>query len=65
VLQQRKLNLRMMRAHMKISGCFRTLAGARVFAKIRSLISTARKHGLGILHAISLPPDQLILAFSN
>ncbi len=55
----------MMRAHMKISGCFRTLAGARVFAKIRSLISTARKHGLGILHAISLPPDQLILAFSN
>jgi transposase len=57
--------LRMMKARMKISGCFRTLAGARVFAKIRSLISTARKHGLGILHALSLPPDQLILAFSG
>jgi len=57
--------LRMMKARMKISGCFRTLDGARVFAKIRSLISTARKHGLGILHALSLPPDQLILAFSG
>ena len=57
--------LRMMKVRMKISGCFRTLAGARVFAKIRSLISTARKHDLNILHALGLPPDQLILAFSG
>jgi transposase len=58
-------SLRMMKVRMKISGCFRTLAGAQVFAEIRSIISTARKHNLNILHALSLPPDQLILAFSS
>ena len=57
--------LRMMKVRMKISGCFRTPDGAQVFAKIRSVISTARKHGLNIAHALSLPPDQLILAFSG
>jgi transposase len=57
--------LRMMKVRMKISGCFRTLAGAGVFAKLRSLISTARKQNLGILHALGLPPDQLINAFSG
>ncbi len=57
--------LRMMKVRMKISGCFRTLAGARVFAQIRSLISTARKHDINILHALGLPPGELILAFSG
>jgi transposase len=56
---------RMMKVRMKISGCFRTLAGAGVFAKLRSLISTARKQNLNILHALGLPPDQLIRAFSG
>ena len=39
----------MMKVWLKISGCFRTLAGARRHARIRSYISTLRKHGLPVL----------------
>jgi transposase len=41
--------LRMMKVRLKISGCFRTLSGARRHARIGSYISTLRKHGLPIL----------------
>jgi transposase len=40
---------RMMKGRVKISGCFRTLEGARRHARIRSYISTLRKHGLPVL----------------
>ena len=40
---------RMMKVRVKISGCFRTLDGARRHARIRSDISTLRKHGLPVL----------------
>jgi transposase len=40
---------RMMKVRLKISGCFRTLAGARRHARIRSYISTLRQHGLPVL----------------
>ena len=40
---------RMMKVRLKISGCFRTLAGARRHARIRSYVSTLRKHGLPAL----------------
>jgi len=39
----------MMKVRVKISGCFRTLIGARRHARIRSYISTLRKHGLPVL----------------
>ena len=35
--------LRMMEVRMKISGSFRTLEGAQIFARLRSVVSTARK----------------------
>jgi len=38
-------DLRMMKVKTKISGGFRTMAGARAFAGLRSVISTARKAG--------------------
>lgn len=41
--------LRMIKVRVKISGCFRTLEGARRHARIRSYISTLRKHGLPVL----------------
>ncbi len=44
----------------KISGTFRTLEGARVFADIRSVISTARKHRFNILEILTLSPPQII-----
>ncbi len=44
---QGERDLRMAKLHDKISGCFRTLAGARAFCVVRSYLQTARKHGLG------------------
>jgi len=45
-------DIRMMKVKQKISGCFRTIAGAKVFARIRSYISTTRKQEIGVLNAI-------------
>lgn len=54
-------DIRMQKVKQKISGCFRTRAGANIFAHLRSYISTARKQGyptLGAIHAalIDRPP---------
>ena len=45
---------RMMKVRVKISGCFRTLDGARRHARIRSYISTLRKHRLPVLQHLRL-----------
>jgi len=47
-------DIRMMKLKQKISGCFRSMTGAKVFARIRSYISTCKKQGLNILDALSL-----------
>jgi len=52
-------DLRMMKVKMKISGGFRTLQGAVDFARLRSVISSARKQGLNILAALAAPPSSL------
>jgi len=45
---------------MKISGTFRTLEGAQVFADIRSVISTVRKHADNIIETLALSQQQII-----
>ena len=50
----------MMKVKMKISGSFRTIAAARTFARIRTVISTARKQGWNILHTLAANPAGLI-----
>jgi transposase len=47
-------DLRMMKVKQKISGCFRTWAGAERFAAVRSYLATARKHGISMLRAAYL-----------
>src|SRR3978361_1722878 len=53
-------DIRMMKLRMKISGGFRTVVGAEIFAALRSVISTARKHGVNILRALTMPPNELV-----
>lgn len=49
---QGERDLRMAKLHDKISGCFRTLAGAKAFCAVRSYLQTARKHGMGGLDVL-------------
>ena len=51
---------RMMKLRQKISGGFRSLAGAMDFATIRTLISAARKQGWDLLAALIGEPGRLI-----
>jgi transposase len=45
--------IRMGKLRIKVSGCMRSMAGAENFCAIRSYLSTAKKHGIGILDALT------------
>ncbi len=47
-------NIRMTKVQQKISGCFRSLDTAQIFCRIRSYISTCRKHDIPITNALTL-----------
>lgn len=55
-------DIRMMKLKQKISGCFRSLEGAKYFARVRSYIMTARKQQVNTFEALkSLFTDKAIV----
>ncbi len=47
-------DIRMTKVQQKISGCFRSMDGAKMFCRIRGYLSTCRKHGVKSSHALEL-----------
>jgi transposase len=56
-------DLRMTKVQQKISGCFRSMEGAKVFCRVRSYLSTCRKNGLGPTQALKMLFDGEYPAF--
>ena len=58
-------DLRMLKVQQKISGCFRSVAGAHAFCRIRGYLSTLRKRKLPLLAALeqALMGQPLLPAF--
>ncbi len=47
-------DIRMTKVQQKISGCFRSLDGAKIFCRIRSYLSACRKQGVNLSQALQM-----------
>ena len=56
-------DIRMTKLQQKISGCFRSMSGAETFCRVRSYLSTCRKHGVSATEALRLLFDGRLPAF--
>ena len=46
----------------KISGCFRTMKGAMIFLRLRSIVNTARKRKWNVIDILGGSPEKFIEA---
>ncbi len=58
-------DIRMTKVHQKISGCFRSMTGARIFCRVRSYLSTAKKNSMSSMQALTLLFAGEIHGFNN
>ena len=58
-------DIRMAKLKQKVSGCLRTMTGARQFCAIRSYLSTAAKHGLSYFDALEMLTERETLDSSR
>jgi transposase len=57
-------DIRMTKAHQKISGCFRSQNGADIFCRMRSYLSTCRKNNMSASQALALLFDEKLVDFT-
>jgi transposase len=58
-------DIRMTKVQQKISGCFRSLEGANIFCRLRSYLSTCRKHKVKITDGLKTLFDGKFPDFVN
>lgn len=62
---QGEKDIRMTKVQQKISGCFRSMKGAAIFCRVRSYLSTCKKHGVRASEALRLLFEGKLPEFLN